>query len=729
MLNSVSMSFNESGISPLKRLVRSPSEYGPDGMKLAAENPFVDHRYGPDGFQLDKSDVQTYYGEDGMLSPVIDGSRQHGEEVSEEGAWYQADSGRTEQAARAQQSFAAIVAEVDKARMAAQDHNIGWTNDPDVFPLPFPDVVPFPPNNRQLYVPNPQRSHNQNKPTRVPRYGPDGMQIGEELHEEVEMVKEVEDPANHHGSDHQWSRLLSYGFTSGLTGSAGCAVFDNYKKGHCGRVYQGELDNAYLVEALNAISLRPKLAAQLFHAWDVNRSVYVLRLFKNGIWVKVEVDDYIPASMSREGEEDTPFCCRSEHFPSVLWPSLVEKAYAKSCTLRHVDARQDSGGWGALGGGGRVEEALVDLTGGVAGCFSTRDVAPDRLFVYFHELQRYCLFVCRVHTANCIKNGVNLNAFAHHALNRAAHFEGGCYVQIFCSSENGTHNGGLQDLSVPDAILNGFPEKLEDGFFWLSIYDFHLYFDVIYECRLTNSPDVGIDGMPQSRLPNAMSNISGIPGMPPSGKLPQSAQGAETSWRFRGSDRPLFSEWVYANAGTVSEHRPPEFKVDLPEAPCEIVAVVEQTDTRITQVGPYRKPHVPILVKVYQHIEGDVYSSELVCKSHWLPVRNSMVSFKSSKGGSYKIIAEFPRQVCRCERLIFRCYASQPFVRVSAGVSLHQHYLAKPEEPALAIKWSFVGCVDPKKLERGDQPEPLPDEDLDAMKDRYRSSDGSCPTM
>ena len=61
-----------------------------------------------------------------------------------------------------------------------------------------------------------------------------------------------------------------------------------------------------------------------------------------------------------------------------------------------------------MGGGGHVEEALVDLTGGVAGRFYTADVtwiaprqvlcrvevAPDRLFLYIYTLQSDALFVC-----------------------------------------------------------------------------------------------------------------------------------------------------------------------------------------------------------------------------------------------------------------------------------------------------------------------------------------------
>ena len=58
-----------------------------------------------------------------------------------------------------------------------------------------------------------------------------------------------------------------------------------------------------------------------------------------------------------------------------IWPSLIEKAYAKIHTLRFSSSaisEDDMGGWEAIGGGGKVEDALADLTGGVAGRFNTK---------------------------------------------------------------------------------------------------------------------------------------------------------------------------------------------------------------------------------------------------------------------------------------------------------------------------------------------------------------------
>lgn len=525
--------------------------------------------------------------------------------------------------------------------------------------------------------------------------------------------------------ERRWARLINYGPTTGPSCNGGCAVFHGWDTTHEGRVFQGSLDNAYLVEALNAISLRPKLARRLFYCWSVEFSVYAVRLFKNGTWVCVEIDDFVPCRYPSEGDGNHPLCCYSEHFPEVLWPSLVEKAYAKACTIR-VESEDGgeiaAGGWQAVCGGGRVDEALVDLTGGVASSFSTRDIAPDRLFIYLYELQRDCLFVCRVHIDNCTKNGVLLNPYAHHAVNRAAHHEGECFVQIFCAAESGVHSAGLDRLLVPEALNHLYPEKGADGFFWLNIYDFQYYFDTIFECRLTNSPDVGLDGMPPSRLPNAGLPAQGVPVMLDK-KLPETDLLVRRGASRAGipvveplDEQPIFFEWVFANPGIVSERTPAEFDIVLPHTPCEVVATVEQMCPRIAQVGLYRKPQAAILLKVYEHLNDNVYASTLICKSAWKPVRGAMVAFKSLQGGTFKVVAEMLEEE-RCERLIMRCYTSVSSAMVTASNGMRKHLLAKPEGPPMAIKWTFVGCVDASKLPRVDLPM-APEEDLDRMRQR-----------
>lgn len=174
-------------------------------------------------------------------------------------------------------------------------------------------------------------------------------------------------------------------------------------------------------------------------------------------------------------------------------------------------------------------------------------------------------------------------------------------------------------------------------------------------------------------------------------------------------ERPTFYERVYANSGVIAPRDgAPTFTVSVPSAasPVEIVACLSQVDNRISQKGPDRDAYHPILLKVYELISGDTFSCEMVCKSNWLPVRDSMVAFKCKRGGSYKVVAEFADSREEVNGLIFRCYSSMPNVEVSATSEKKMHRIVEPSGPPRAIKWSFVGCVDPSRVSDPNAPEP-----------------------
>eukprot|EP00927_Polykrikos_kofoidii_P035710 TRINITY_DN30255_c0_g1_i1.p1 TRINITY_DN30255_c0_g1~~TRINITY_DN30255_c0_g1_i1.p1 ORF type:complete len:887 (-),score=143.13 TRINITY_DN30255_c0_g1_i1:223-2883(-) len=530
-----------------------------------------------------------------------------------------------------------------------------------------------------------------------------------------------------------WVRMVDFASCGGRNGV--CRIFpddkdmgprrNNHVATHMGRVFQGQLENAYLVEALNAISCRPALVKQLFHCWDVDRSVYVLQFHKNGTWMRVEIDDYMPAQTSTDPElEEAPFACRSEFFPWVLWPSLVEKAYAKACTLRSDTPGMCKGGWEAIGNAGSVEEALMDLTGGVAGSFSLNDVSPDRVFIYFYTLQRDCLFTARVNMLRCARLGIPFNPTVPYIVNRADYHESGCYVQIFCPHSS-FGDSGLAEVT-PTEVVRKHPELIKDGFYWLSIEDFCQCFATIFECRLTNSADVGIMTMPPSRLPNSLVTGPGPCGQPVPG-APLFTGGGGQTWKPPGF-QPMFFERVWANHGQITEHNQPEFQLVLPCRPCEIVACVDQTDRRIVQVGATREDYTSILMKVYQNLQGGIYSADMVAKSEWIPQRNSMVSFKASYGGIFKIVIEVPHG-CSVERLIFRCYSSVAGVEVFPAPNPYMYQLVERHVPPNATKWTMVGCTPPDRMSLVGMPIPLPEarSDLDVI--RRRLSSEGCSVM
>mmetsp|Transcript_108112 Transcript_108112/g.187627 ORF Transcript_108112/g.187627 Transcript_108112/m.187627 type:complete len:690 (+) Transcript_108112:127-2196(+) len=630
--------------------------------------------------------------------------------------WYEPYNFRKEQEELAKKHLNDIMSKVDELYKSDQIAERKWTNDPMVFPMvdsenfnnPYLGIVPFPPHDQQFYLRgflNPLTSQ-LNKPS-LPAHNPD---------------------VDHNSS---WVRLCDFNQNSDA-----CHVFAENGQGgdHYGRVFQGSLDTGYLVEAMTALSLRPKLARHLFYCYNVARSIYIVRLYKHGQWVRIEVDDYVPVGTPTE-DEFVPVCARSEHFPVVLWPSLVEKAVAKLFTRRGALANStdhDKGGWEALGGGGRVEDALVMLTGGVAGRFQTKDVSADRLFLYLYERQRDTLFVCRVNEPACTIYNVSLNPYYPYAVNRAVAWEGRLYVQVFCGAPT-LYDGGLQDLAVPYSLLHcpEYKETASDGFFWCDINDFHLYFDTIFECHLVNTPDCGIPHMPEPRIvPQPMTQHDGVimaqmgKGMGKGAMDTKKKMLDGRSFGVLNTDQTgtplLYYETVWCCSGQVDMHNEPEFQVFVPANihgvnPTEIIISVDQYDQRMNLTGAEPPPGIKqdwlptpsaLLLKVYEGYETsmDLYRDKLVCKSNWLPINHAMVMFKCKRGGSYKITCEFPDHNHSAEKLVFRCYSSIPGVEATAATATARHKLVRADDDASGVKWTLVGSMPMEYMENPDTP-------------------------
>ena len=122
---------------------------------------------------------------------------------------------------------------------------------------------------------------------------------------------------------------------------------------------QGGVGDCWFMSALAVVAERHDLIARLFAA-DTARNaagLYCIRLFLDGAWTQLWIDDQLPvtASPRREAlafDSKLAFCrCSSAVGAQQLWASLIEKAYAKA----HGSYQSISGGW--------VAEALLDLTG------------------------------------------------------------------------------------------------------------------------------------------------------------------------------------------------------------------------------------------------------------------------------------------------------------------------------------------------------------------------------
>uniref|UniRef100_A0A7S4LQH2 Calpain catalytic domain-containing protein n=1 Tax=Oxyrrhis marina TaxID=2969 RepID=A0A7S4LQH2_OXYMA len=404
---------------------------------------------------------------------------------------------------------------------------------------------------------------------------------------------------------------------------------------HLGRVYQGALTNMYMIEALQVIAMRPSLARSMFIASDPQKGLYVVRLYVNGGWTFVAVDDLIPMDPF-----DRPLCATSQYFPYCSFASILEKAYAKL----HMS-------WDTISEGGYTEEALVDFTGGLVGRFHLRNVACDRLFVYLMEMQRECMWVARTHMQSCQMRGINLGTTYPYVIHRVVQFEGQCYVQLLYGGP-AAEDGGLQD-SVPYNLIYGYPEKMGDGAVWMVMEDFHQYFDTVIECRLLNSDPacLFIHGMPPSRHEDTV----------------------VAPWKSKGNTGWCEYLWAYdaeqeGGAQALDPSRAPNFLITVYNTPCEVTCCLAQANLRREEGfaawndnrDPERDPYPAVQLNVMQRKEGHVDEYVFVTSSNWMPCREATVSFRVGVHASkYMIHAVIDDSgVSAISKAIFRVYST-----------------------------------------------------------------------
>ncbi|CAD7955129.1 unnamed protein product [Amoebophrya sp. A120] len=522
-------------------------------------------------------------------------------------------------------------------------------------------------------------------------------------------------------------------------------------KTHYGRVYQGGLQNFYLTCALQALSLRPKLLHDVFAYSSVERGIYVLTFYKNGQYCTSEVDDLMPVDAA-----GLPIAAVSEDYPYILWPTIVEKAYAKL----HCNGKLDTVGWEIIGEGGCIEECLVDLTGGVGGFWYTCDVSVDRLFVYLHELQREAIFVAQINQKACDTRNVKLNPFFPYVINRVTEFEGNCYVQMFCGAPY-LADGGLSDISVVPWNLTNDPrwgqaESTNDGFFWMSIFDFSTYFEIIHECRLVNSGDRGaIPHMPSPRLPIPVYPCYVSEPMFESVHACADLITMDYKPEFLLTYHPHFYG-VAGGGGTANnQSRQAEQQIQQ-QLGNEVYICTMQTDERLSQsAAGTRFQHLPICLKVWERVvntpqtlsaanvrqqqEKPEVTWSLVTKSNFQEnARDSTACFKipplppGSLASQYLVTCEFHDKIPEknkfladvketplpdgvdsddvvVNRLIFRCYSTKPLTvapRVQGSTRAKNLFLTDPgADYPKAIRWTLVGSRDPKQMLRPDLPD------------------------
>jgi hypothetical protein len=223
----------------------------------------------------------------------------------------------------------------------------------------------------------------------------------------------------------------------------------------------------------------------------------------------------------------------------------------------------------------------------------------------------------------------------------------------------------------------------------MNINDFHAYFESVYECRLVNSGDVQLPGMPPPRMGGRISDKMSAP---------------------HENVREPWYEYIFAFPTVIRRNSLPEIDitVETHACPCEVICILSQTDNRQNMDEPGRRRQEAVLLKVYEKYDASrrkLYCVPMICKSEWKYSRDSMVAFKATQPGKYTIVAEMPK-IGQCDRLIFRCYSSKLMVEPAVRRADRPGTLIEPPDQRYpgALKWTFVGCTQPENMKSRDSP-------------------------
>lgn len=157
-----------------------------------------------------------------------------------------------------------------------------------------------------------------------------------------------------------------------------------------GDVKQGVLDDCWLLGAFLNVSVNPQILQNLIVKDGLQFGFAVFKFFKNGEWQYVKIDTRIPYNAASK-QPLYGYCADGQEF----WVPLMEKAYAKLHKSYEIL------------NGGKMSEALVDLTGMVTDKYDLRSPemrAAIESGQFWKDLKKYISQGFLVGCANIIKD-------------------------------------------------------------------------------------------------------------------------------------------------------------------------------------------------------------------------------------------------------------------------------------------------------------------------------------
>eukprot|EP01066_Platyproteum_vivax_P006342 Platyproteum_vivax@DN2139_c0_g1_i1.p1 len=374
----------------------------------------------------------------------------------------------------------------------------------------------------------------------------------------------------------------------------------NKRPTYCGRLVQGRAYNRYLIDAMSLIGMYPHLINHILVTWSEEEGVYGVRFFKDGRWMWVIVDDQILFDLTT----NRPYFAHSLDLKG-MWAPIIEKAYAKL-----------HGFYSSISLGGDLDEALVDLTGGIAKSYPVGEFDADWR-PHFHYIDR------KLHQAD-LPEGVQFLFCAE----PDKHYDG-CALKcdhaygIFDTKRTDYGMGfyriysrfWLKENCEPYAHL--LPPNINDdssddglgpkhGFFWIPANLFNAMFRTIHEVCVS-IPEAAL-----KRTVQAHHNLQ--PSLITDDGQTKEVYPSECRFEFHG---------YFKRVDDLPEMR---FTVYFPTL---LKIILSQGDQRVAHCR--RKPYTPIMLRLYQKL-GSTKSYGLVCVSAWKHTRDVTMQLSVGQG-------------------------------------------------------------------------------------------------
>ncbi|CAE7526188.1 ADL1 [Symbiodinium natans] len=242
-------------------------------------------------------------------------------------------------------------------------------------------------------------------------------------------------------------------------------------------IHQGELGDCWFLSAIACLSAHGKLVEKLFTYSDAPKGLYVVRFYKNGVFQDVTIDDFFPTKYGQ--------CAfASSGKKAEAWVQVLEKAYAKL-----------HGSYDSIEGG-FVNDALVDMTGGIGEKMHLHDKAARKeindgtMWAKLLSLSRDGHLLGCGSGAGKDTETSDMGIVKGHAysLLRVEEVEGHRLLQLRNPWGSTEWKGKWSD-GDKDSWTQKMKKKLDyvnadDGSFWMAFEDFVNHYRSVYICRL-----------------------------------------------------------------------------------------------------------------------------------------------------------------------------------------------------------------------------------------------------